>query len=203
MKKHFYFIALSLSLLGALLSCNKHDNHAEAERLHSVLNAENKSAADFFSMMDSHLTSQTKSSEIPFEVLEIPDWAYDYFLQYTQSNSLDLWDEYSICNLLANDSALNNDQKIFITTILGDISALKDFAINNCPEMQTKSREADCRQLYYQKVKETIIGSVSTGAIGGSLFSGLVGAELGLIGGMINAIRDIKELGREYIRCSA
>lgn len=90
-----------------------------------------------------------------------------------------------------------------IATIIGDISSVKDVAMSFV-RMETKSlNEEDCLSIYYQQVKEAIITNVSVGATGGGAIGGGIGFELGILGGLIVSLREIKELGREYVRCVA
>ena len=187
-----------------LLSCQV-DNESEdvTSKLITIMNSEKKAAFEYCRYYGISTEMGTKSVGISDETIELPEWAFEYVQKYIQADSFEFWDESSICSLLGKDPSLSNNQKVAVAIIIGDLSALKESAASFL-ENETKTNEADCRELYYRKVKECILERLTMGIIGGSfLGKNIIGAELGIIGGLISSWCGIQELGREYIRCSA
>lgn len=169
---------------------------------YNVMIAEKAAATEYFKNYGTCTEMGTKAFDPQDENVVLPEWAYDYILQYLNSNTIESWDEYQICMLLETDSSLSEAQKQFVAIVIGDYSALIESA-QEYLNAETKASEADCRAIYYQQVKECLIDNITVGAIGGSLLSGFMGVELGLIGGLIHSWREIQDLGRQYIRCTA
>lgn len=201
---HVFTIGAVIMFSSMILSCqiNNESENVTAD-LFSILNSEKKIALEYCRYYGISTEMGTKSEGSPDDIIVLPEWAYDYVLKYVKADSFEFWDESMICSSLGKDSSLSYDQKVAVATLIGDISALKESATAFL-EHETKSREEDCRALYYRKVKECILERLTMGVIGGSFVGkSLIGAELGIIGGLISSWCGIQELGREYIRCSS
>lgn len=198
-------LLLSGAMVFSMLSCEKQEIERESEDLYLVMQTEKRIARLFCnSFFQGDGMNSTKSGiETENQTIIIPSWAYNHFLSYTKSDDISWWDEMALCKELAMDNDLSPTQKKYIATIIGDISSVKDVAMSFV-RMETKSlNEEDCLSIYYQQVKEAIITNVSVGATGGGAIGGGIGFELGILGGLIVSLREIKELGREYVRCVA
>ena len=183
-------------------SCQRNNSMTAESNYYEVMIAEKAAASDYFKSYGICTEMGTKAFEPQDENVVLPEWVYDYVLQYMNSNTIESWDEYQICMLLEKDSSLSKEQKQVVAMVIGDFSALKESALEYL-DAETKASEAECRAAYYQQVKECLIDNITVGAIGGSLLSGFMGVELGIIGGLIHSWREIQDLGRQYIRCTA
>ena len=184
------------------LSCQRNNSMTTESNCYEVMITEKAAAAEYFKNYGICTEMGTKAFEPQDENVVLPEWVYDYVLQYMNSNTIESWDEYQICMSLEKDSSLSKEQKQVVAMVIGDFSALKESALEYL-DAETKASEAECRAAYYQQVKECLIDNITVGAIGGSLLSGFMGVELGIIGGLIHSWREIQDLGRQYIRCTA
>lgn len=199
---HFCSFVFVILFELSLLSCQRNYSKIAESNYYSVMITEKEVVAEYFKNYGICTEMGTKASDSQDERVMLPEWAYDYVLQYMYSDPIETWDEYQICMSLETDSSLTEEQKQFVAIVIGDFSALKESALDYL-HAETKASEAECRACYYQQVKECLIDNITVGAIGGSLLSGFMGVELGIIGGLIHSWREIQDLGRQYIRCTS
>lgn len=186
-----------------LLSCQRNNNMKAVSDYYNIMTTEKAAAAEYFKNYGICTEMGTKAGDSQDEsVMTLPQWAYDYVLEYMNSNAIESWDEYQICMSLETDNSLSEEQKTFVATVIGDFSALKESALDYV-NTETKAGEADCRAAYYRQVRNCLIDNISVGAIGGGVLSGFMGVELGIIGGLIHSWREIQDYGIQYIKCTA
>ena len=186
-----------------LLSCQRNNNMKAVSDYYNIMIAEKAAAAEYFKNYGICTEMGTKAGDsLDESVMTLPQWTYDYILEYMDSNTIESWDEYQICASLVTDNSLSEEQKTFVATVIGDFSALKESALDYV-DAETKASEADCRAIYYRQVRNCLIDNICVGAIGGGALSGFMGVELGIIGGLIHSWREIQDYGIQYIRCTA
>ena len=124
--------------------------------------------------------------------------------QYMLHSYMGYYDDNDLkesCSILEKQQDLSYEQKEYIAYILGALDFLKQEAYSVI--IETKADQSDCLSVYKNAVTETLSTDVIVGAIGGGCVGGIIGAELGIIGGLISAWRGIRQAGRDYIRCVA
>ena len=214
MKKLFLLL---LSGVALFISCSRvPDSNCSEDDLLATLTTEKAVASEYLRYHDICSVSGTKAGLPEEEPVVVPEWAYDYVLQYMEPDDIGSWDEVSICTSLANDFKLSSDEKHYVASMIGDLSAVKDVAIATInekveikektplePEGRKMMSEDDCYRIYMTEVKWAIFENVGCGAAAGGALGGGLGVELGIIGGLIRAWNQIRQLGYDYIRCNA
>ena len=184
-----------------LVSCQRlqEDNVISEEELCNIALSSKTIVSEYIAKQDSEPI--TKGSSFDDTQIIVPDWAYTHIINYMSSDIED-WDVANACFLLASDEILNIEQKTTVAKILGCLDYLREEAIIFTPE--TKSKEEDCLEQYKANVKEILITDIVVGGlIGGAVGRDAIGFELGLIGGLWMALKDIRQAGYEYTRCWA
>ena len=201
--KMIYALLVCLLSVSLFSSCEK-DGLPETVTEESLLSAaqHTKMLASQY-MLHSYIDiSETKSmSEESGLPLVVPEWAYEFIKDYLTLGYYDDNDLKESCSILEKQQDLSYEQKEYIAYILGALDFLKQEAYSVI--IETKADQSDCLSVYKNAVTETLSTDVIVGAIGGGCVGGIIGAELGIIGGLISAWRGIRQAGRDYIRCVA
>ena len=217
--KKLFFILTGIAAL--TISCSRVSSNPDSDDLLATMLAEKSIAAEYLKYYDVCSAGGTKAGLPEEERVIVPEWAYDYVLQYLEPDNLESWDEVAICNSLAEDFNLSSDEKQYVAVLIGDLSVVKDAAIASIDEAVAemeavmieektpfepegkKMPEEDCYSRYVDQVKWALIENLGVGICGGGAVGGLPGVGLGIIGGLIHSIGQIRQYGREYVRCTA
>lgn len=200
------FTFLMVLLLLVIVSCRK-GQFTQIPSVHDLnvifTSAECDALKYFQDISASSPLIETKSSDDFCSTgLVVPDWAYPYIEMTLSEDDIAQWDHDVFVNKLRNDYSLSTEQKEYIAYVGGVLGFIIDDALTVLQETKGLSN-ADCLAIYKQQVVEILTTDISVGAIGGGVVGGVIGVELGIIGGLITSWREIKQAGREYIRCTS
>ena len=204
------------------ISCQKETSKTEPETsdLKAIYSrAENDANNYFYSLLENDNFTYTKSSDDDNGLI-VPAWAYPYIEAILNAEDIAKPNELSLIDALNNDILLSNEQKEYIAYLSGVLGYILEDAFILSEDTKSSPLDLDhntsdnqsivsplsqdeCLSIYKQQVKEILVTDISVGAIGGGVIGGAIGFELGVIGGLISSWREIKQAGREYIRCIA
>lgn len=184
-------------------ACQKERNEANSNLMDVVLNAKNSAEGYFSSLEDNGI--QTKAlgeSEVCATTLSIPEWASPYVNNYMEQDEVQNWNAETTCRLLEKNTDLQDEQKKYVAEIIGVLDYLKDESLRVTLDNGRMSMD-DCLAVYKNAVKEILISDITVGGVGGGAIGGGLGVGFGIIGGLVTAWREIKQAGRDYVRCCA
>lgn len=198
--KHFFFL-VSIAMCLFFVSCQKQET-VDAQDLYSIVQNHKNVTANT-------IGTYTRAGEPSFdgctssnEMILLPEFAYDYFVEYTKSKDVQSWSEMDICQMIVRDKDLSVEQKEYVAEVIGSICYLKEVITETATFTRSKSEE-DCLAIYLEGCRDVVVENVGIGTAAGYVAAGYEGAYLGFIGGSIRAMREIRKLGQAYIRCCA
>ena len=185
------------------VSCQKQET-VDAQDLYSIVQNQKVATANAIGSYTRAGESSLEDFVSSDEMILLPEFAYNYFVEYTKSKDVQSWNEMDICQAIVCDEDLSIEQKIIVAEVIGSFSYLKDI-ICEATTLTRKSKpdEEDCLAIYYQGCTDVIIENVGIGTGAGYVAGGAGGAFVGFIGGSLRAMREIRKLGEAYIRCCA
>lgn len=190
---------LSVIIVGlVLIACQKEQPEKTMSNLMDVVQNAKTAASDYYSMQE-YVDFRTKSSDENSKFY-VPQWAYTYISEYMSPEDVEDWDSQRVCELIDRDLNLIQDQKEYTAYVIGVLEYIKDTALSIA--VQTRLSDEDCLALYKQTIKEILLADLGVAIIGGAL-GGVIGAELATLGGLLTSWKEVKEAGREYVRCTA
>ena len=196
--KHFVFLAFS-AMCFLFISCQKQEA-VNAQDLYSIVQNQKVVTANA-------IQSYTRAGESSFDnstssdgMILLPEFAYDYFVEYTKSKDVQSWSEMDICQMIVRDKDLSVEQKEYVAEVIGSFCYLKEVIFEATNPTRSMSEE-DCRSIYYEGCIDVIIENVGIGTAAGAVAGKGWGAYVGFVGGCIRAMSEIRKLGEAYIRC--
>ncbi|MBQ9194551.1 MAG: hypothetical protein IJ152_02750 [Bacteroidales bacterium] len=194
----------SVALVTIICGCTKVSNEKSTDRLYESVIAQSYTYTNLLSTIQDSSVPLTKASDIDgwATFSELPINLQNHIILYLDGDSLLDWDEFQACRHIAEDDSLTENEKESLIEGLSAGLALKSFVKDS---MQTKGgeSEAECRTIYYKKVKNILLGVVGAtvgGAIAGGSVAGAVGA---FVAASVLALESIDNAGVEYVRCWA
>ena len=200
----FSISCIMLMLITLICGCNKVPHEKSTDCLYKSVITQSCTYTNLLSTIQDSSAPLTKASDNDgwATFSELPINLQNHIIMYLEGDSLSDWDELQACRHIAEDNSLSENEKASLIQGLSAGLALKSFVKDS---MQTKGgeSEAECRAIYYKKVKNILLGVVGA-TVGGAIASKSVAGAIGaFVAASVLALDSIDNAGVEYVRCWA